>query len=52
MTAESKARAKKIARIAAIAGALAGLGCHLVPHDYVAPCQALTKAASLSIGGC
>ena len=52
MTAEHKDRAKRVARIAVIAGALAGLACHLVPHDYVAPCQALTKAVSLSLGGC
>lgn len=48
----SKVRRRRLARIAAIAGALAGAACHFAPHDYQAACSAIAKAASLSMGGC
>ncbi len=50
--AATKVRRKRLAKGAAIAGALLGLVCHFVPPDYQAACSAVAKAASLSIGGC
>lgn len=50
--AAAKVRRKRIAKGAAIAGALLGALCHFVPPDYQAACSAVSKAASLSIGGC
>lgn len=45
-------RRKRVLRIAAIIGTLAGAACHFVPPEYQAACGALTKAATLSAGGC
>lgn len=42
---------RKLARRAAVAGALLSVACHLLPHDYRAICSAVTKIATLSCGG-
>jgi hypothetical protein len=45
-------RLKRAAKIAAVVGALAGAACQFLPPDYQDACKAVTKAASLSVGGC
>lgn len=48
----ARVRRKRLAKRAAVVGAMLGAVCHFVPPDYVAPCQAVFKAAMLSLGGC
>lgn len=51
MTDEKKKRFRT-AQLVAAAGALLGLVCHFLPHDYQAACGAVIKATTLAIGGC
>lgn len=50
MTLEKKSRAKRLRYIAAALGALLGLLCHLLPHDYQTACTTITKVAAMSCG--
>jgi len=37
---------KKWRRRALVAGVLLGFACHLLPHDYQAPCKTIAKVCS------
>lgn len=42
---------KKNARRAAVLGACLAVLCHLLPHEYQAPCATILKAAAITCGG-
>lgn len=46
-----KIKKKMNVRNAAIAGAVAAVICHFLPHEYQALCIALTKLGTVSCGG-
>jgi hypothetical protein len=52
MTCDQKDRAKKIARAAAVAGAVLAVVCQFIPPKYQDACRVVSKVASISAGGC
>lgn len=52
MTDDTKKKRRRTMQLVAAAGALLGILCHMLPHDYQAACGAVIKATTIAIGGC
>lgn len=51
MSDEDKRKSKRLAKLATVAGLVAGLSCHLLPPEYKQACDVATSVVRLTCDG-